>query len=63
MWIFWILLIIAVGVMVAAIVRSGRDTDAGRSPERTALDVLDDRYARGEIDRTEDERMRRDLGR
>jgi uncharacterized membrane protein len=49
--------------MVAAIVRSGRNTDAGRSPERTALDVLDDRYARGEIDRTEDERMRRDLGR
>jgi len=61
MWIFWIILIVLFAAAVGALVRRGGATGFwGR--ERTALEILKERYARGEIDRDEYEQKRRDLG-
>ena len=59
MWLFWILLIM--GIVWAAKVAIGRGnspTESGKS----ALDILKERYARGEIDQEEFEKKRKDLG-
>jgi putative membrane protein len=61
MWIFWILLIVLLAVAIGALVRRGGSTGLG-GREHTALDILKERYARGEIDRNEFEQKRRDLG-
>ena len=58
MWLFIVLLIIAlvwIGTAVAG--GSGRSRDAPRN----ALEILKERYANGEIDRDQFERMRRDI--
>ncbi|MCB0160294.1 MAG: SHOCT domain-containing protein [Caldilineaceae bacterium] len=61
----WLSILILVGAVVWAFVymsnsRGGRD-DGPYTEHRTALDVLQERYARGEITREEYEQMRRDL--
>ena len=58
MWIFWILIIIALVWFVAIATRRG-----GASPgiDKTALEILKERYARGEIDRDEFEQKQKDL--
>jgi putative membrane protein len=55
MWLLWILLI----VLVAWGVKAAMASQGGRS--RSALDILDERYASGEIDQQEFEQKRRDL--
>ncbi|MBZ0105458.1 MAG: SHOCT domain-containing protein [Sulfuricella denitrificans] len=61
MVIFWALLI----ALIVALVR-GVSSSGGGSPERreekTALDILKERYARGEIGKDEFEQKKRDLG-
>ena len=62
-WIFMILfwgLVIAGGV---ALVRwlGTRNSGDGDTRRRTALEILQERYARGEIEREEYEQKRRDL--
>lgn len=62
---FWMLvgvLVIAVVVLIGVwlIVRSTRDA---RSPSPSALDILRERYARGEITKDEFEAAKRTLGR
>ncbi|HDK37511.1 MAG TPA: SHOCT domain-containing protein [Thiolapillus brandeum] len=57
MWLFWILLIVVVLWAVKAAVRGGASSDEST----TALDILKQRYARGEIDREEFEQKRKDL--
>jgi len=59
MWIFWIVLILLVVWAVASLF-GGRGGGRGRE-EKTALEILEARYARGEIEREEFERKRRDL--
>lgn len=59
-WIIGIIIIIAIiVVIVKAVDRSGgsRETPAGKS----ALDILKERYARGEIDKEEFDRRKKDL--
>ncbi|HHI77021.1 MAG TPA: SHOCT domain-containing protein [Gammaproteobacteria bacterium] len=59
MWIFWILLILVIVWAVRAGLNSG---DSGSSrDQRTPLEILKERYARGEIDRETFERMKKDL--
>ena len=59
MWVLWILLIAVIVWAVKAIVGSGnRPTDKGKS----ALDILKERYARGEINQEEFEQKRKDIG-
>jgi len=58
MWIFWILIIIALVWFVAfATRRESSSSESGKS----AQDILKERYARGEIEREEFEQKRKDL--
>ena len=57
MWIVWILLIVAIVWAVKLL----SDRDVPRSGGKAALEILQERYARGEIDRDEYESKRRDL--
>ncbi|MGC0249296.1 SHOCT domain-containing protein [Pseudactinotalea sp. Z1748] len=65
-WLFLVLLVLGVAVLAVVLVRllSGGERGEQRNPPPMrggrALEVLDERYARGEIDSTEyDERRRR----
>ena len=63
MWIFWIVLIVLVLFLVRFLM-SGERPGAGQGPEpktKTPLELLEERYARGEIDDAEFERRRRAL--
>lgn len=70
-WMMWVFMMVAWIVVVAAVVGGillvvravrgdGGDSDAGRSRSR-ALDILEERYARGEIDSDEFNERRRAL--
>lgn len=56
MSLFWILLIIGVVLLV----KSSRNSR--NSSGKTALDILKERYARGEIDKAEFDQKKNDLG-
>ncbi len=62
-WIFmilwWSLLVIGVVVFIRWI--SDQSRAGGRGREKTAIDILEERYARGEIDRKEFEEKKRDI--
>lgn len=60
MLLFWGLIIAAIVVLVRGFGGSSKGS-APRLPEKTALDILRERYARGEIDKAEFEEKRRDL--
>ena len=60
MLLFWGLIIVVV-VALARGFGSRSGSNEPRLREKTALDILSDRYARGEIDKSEFEEKRRDL--
>lgn len=60
MLLWWVLIIVGIVVLVRWLVGSSRDSHGG-APDKTALDILKERYARGEINRETYEQMRRDL--
>ncbi len=60
MSLFWILLVVAIIALVRGMWASGASS-AERRQEKSALDILKERYARGEIEREEFEQKRRDL--
>lgn len=55
---FWVLAIVGIVLLVRWLAGSSRHT----APAKIALDFLKERYARGEIDRSEFEQKKRDLG-
>jgi len=57
MLLFWILLILGVVALLRYLGRSGQ-----QQKHRAPLDVLKERYAKGEIDKKEFEQMKKDLG-
>jgi len=61
MWLFWILLIAVVVWIVKGAVGSGLPGNGPR--EKTPLEILEERFARGEIDQEEFEQKRKLLGR
>lgn len=62
MFVFWGLVIAGIVLAIRWLVRGAGGAAAGGGADR-ALDILRERYARGEIDRDEFEAKRRDLGR
>ncbi len=58
MWLFWILLIV---VIVWAVKAAGGNREKPPGKQKSALDILKERYARGEIDQDEFEQKRKDL--
>ena len=59
MWLFWILLIVAIiwGIKMAT-----SDKSNSATTKKSALDILKERYASGEIDLDEYDRMKKELG-
>ena len=60
MWIFWIIVI----AMIVALVRIAFGTESNKKPSNPhddALEILKQRYARGEIDKDEYEYMKKEL--
>jgi putative membrane protein len=60
MTLFWILLVVALVLLIKTLWSS--ETKSGQKRETTALDILKERYARGEIDKTEFDQKKHDLG-
>lgn len=62
MLLFWVLLIVLIVWAIRAMVRSsGRAAGPPAAGEKTPLDILKERYARGEINREQYDAMRQDL--
>lgn len=59
--ILWWILIIAVVVMVVKWLASSYGTAGRNQRENKALEILDERYARGEIDEQEFQKRKREL--
>ena len=59
MSLFWILLIVVLVLLVKGLWFSGKQTESKR--EKTALDILKERYAHGDIDKAEFDEKRADL--
>ena len=55
----WLVLLVA--LLVPVVRWLGGAVALGARPERTAREILDERYARGEIDREEYQRRRQDI--
>ena len=58
MWVFWILIIVALVWFVTFATRRGGSPPGN---EKSALEILKERYAKGEIDREEFEQKKKDL--
>lgn len=58
---FWLLVIVGFGLLILSFFRRGPRTGLGPVGESRALDILKERYAKGEITREQYEEMRRDI--
>lgn len=58
MVLFWVLIILGIVILVKWVASSSSGT---QPPAKTALDILKERYARGEIGKQEFEEKKRDL--
>lgn len=64
MWLWWLLILVGVAAIVFGLVRTGRPGAAGGGTAQsasTARQILDERFARGEIDEDEYRTRRRAL--
>lgn len=61
MLLFWLLIIGGAVWLVISLFRQGRTAVLGPGPTDHALDILRERYARGEITREQFEQMRHDI--
>ena len=61
MLLFWALLILGVFALIKWL--AGEASSRGAPAQKSALQILEERYARGEIEREAFEQKKRDLGR
>ncbi|MCL4532255.1 MAG: SHOCT domain-containing protein [Actinobacteria bacterium] len=61
MLLFWALVIGGAVILVGRLVRQGEPTSQGGARENSGLEILRQRYARGEISKEQFDQMRRDL--
>ncbi len=59
MWLFWIAILVGIFLLIKWAIQQGRSEN--RKPDESALEILQKRYARGEIDKEEFEQMKKDL--
>ncbi len=59
MWIFWIAIIVGIIFLVKWMVQQSRP--GGQQQGESSLEILKKRYARGEIDKEEYDRKKKDL--
>ena len=57
MWLFWLLIIVVIVIVIKSLLGGGVNRNSTDSP----LQILQKRYARGEIDEEEYKRRRREL--
>ena len=62
--VLWVAVIVGVVLLIRWLIQasSGRGSEAERAGGSRALDILKERYARGEIEKEEFEQKKRDLG-
>lgn len=65
LWMMWLWMILLAVLLIGGVIalralwnRTGSDGSPAEADRRSAIDVLEERYARGEIDRDEFERRR-----
>jgi putative membrane protein len=61
MFLFWILIIGALVLFISAMVNGVSESRQNRNEANEPLNILKQRYARGEIDKADYEKMRREL--
>jgi putative membrane protein len=61
MIVFWILILVGLVLVIKWLIQSTGRSKAGEPTGHRALDILKERYARGEIDKSQYESMKRDL--
>lgn len=61
MALYWGVLILAIALLVKRLFGRASGGSPDRQPGKTALDILKERYARGEIGKEEFDQKRRDL--
>ncbi len=61
MILIWVLVIAAVIIAVKWLLGDSSGSASNRNTEKTPLQILEERYARGEIDREEYEQKKKDL--
>lgn len=59
-WLFWIIILIAIVYLIVRLTSQG-GRSSGNQQGETALDILKERFARGEISKEEFESMKKDL--
>ena len=59
MWVFWILLVVII-IALVKVIGPGSGSPAAR-PDKSPMEILKTRYARGEIDEEEFNRRRHEL--
>lgn len=57
----WIVGLVVLGLIIWAVARSAQSSDTPLKKRKSALDILRERYAKGEIDKQEFEEKKRDL--
>ena len=57
----WLILLILVGVVIYFLIQTSKSKVSDGSTMETTLDILKKRYAKGEIDKGEFDRMKNDL--
>ena len=58
---FWIILLLIILVVIMFVKRTGKSPESQSPTRETALDILKKRYAKGELNKEEFERMKQDI--